>query len=619
MKKTKTICLTILFVNFLFTITYSQITYNSTDFASVNDSFIVSKANSVQLFAYDFQQTGANHIWDYDTLSANTQKYQKYIDPDNSEYKINWITNCVSGGGGVVWCNNSWNDTTNLCLISEDTLVIGPISLSNIAELYKKNSQVLEKSIKGMTVGFGQLPVKMVANYTNADTIFNFPIQYLNADSASSAYNADFNSVGIDIIIKKNQKRVNYVEGWGSLTTPYGTYSSVLKMKTLIYHNDSTFFGGNPAPPNQTVDVIYQWFNSAFGIPVLTVEGKIVGSTETYSKASYIDSVRCLQPNSFFAYTPLIPYLDGSSNADVTFTNMSNNSDIYNWDFDDGNTSVQTNPTNTFTSAGTYLVQLIATNTVCSPFEHDTLIIPIIVKDSNAVAANFYYTPISPCNGDTVFFTNTSLNATQYNWDFGDGSSSTLFNPYNIYNTSGIFNVELIASDGITNDTTIKVITINTEIIDAGNDTTIILGNTAYLQVTGGAGVFTWQSDPTLSCIICSNPIATPTITTTYYVSKTNSCGIGTDSVTVYVNPVSIENINNNNIKIFPNPTTGIITIEGENIESVIVTDVTGQLIKRINQKKQKIIIDLSGQSKGLYFVQVKTDKGTKIEKIIIE
>ncbi len=616
----KTICLTILFVNFLFTITHSQITYNSTDFASVNDSFMVSKANTAQLAVYDFQQTGANHIWNYDTLSANTQKYQKYIDPDNSGYKTTWTINCTLGGGGVIWCNSAWNDTTNLCLISEDTLIIGPISLSNIAALYKKNTQVLEKSIVGMTVGFGQLPIKMITNYINADTIFNFPIQYLNTDSANSAYNTDFNSIGIDIIIKNYRKRVNYAEGWGSLTTPYGTYSSVLKMKTLIYHNDSTFFGGNPAPPNQTTDVIYQWFDTAFGIPVLTVEGKIVGNLETYSKASYIDSVRCLQPNAHFAYMPIIPYLDGSGNADVTFTNLSNNSDIFNWDFDDGNTSVQTNPIHTFTNAGTYLVQLIVANSVCSPFEYDTTIVPIIVKDSNAVAANFYYTPLSPCNGDTVFFTNTSLNATQYSWDFGDGSFSTLFDPFHIYNTSGTFNVLLIASDSITSDTTIRVITINTEIIDAGNDTTIILGDTAYLQATGGTGVFTWQSDPTLSCIICSNPIATPTITTTYYVSKTNSCGIGTDSVTVYVNPVSVENINNNsNIKIFPNPTAGIITIEGQNIESVIVTNIKGQLIKRINQKNQKIIIDLSEQSKGLYFVQVKNDKGTKMGKIIIE
>ena len=102
--------------------------------------------------------------------------------------------------------------------------------------------------------------------------------------------------------------------------------------------------------------------------------------------------------------------------------------------------------------------------------------------------------------------------------------------------------------------------------------------------------------------------------------SKTNSCGIGTDSVTVYVNTVYVEKINNNSsIKIFPNPTTGIVTIEGQNIESVIVTNVNGQIIKRINQKTQRIIIDLNGQSQGLYFVQVKNEKGIITDKFVIE
>jgi PKD repeat protein len=421
MKKIKTFYLTILFGCILFTGAHSQVTYNSTDFADVDDNFMVSKANSGQLLFYDFQQTGADHVWLYDTLSANTQKYQTYIDPDNSGYKNFWIMDCTAGGGGAMWCNNAWNDTTNLCMISEDTLVIGPLSLSNIASLYKKNPQVLEKSITGMTVGFGSLPIKMITNYISADTIFKFPMQYLNNDSVNSAYNIDFNSIGVDIIIKNNQIRVNYVEGWGSLSTPYKTYSSVLKMKTLIYHNDSVFLYGTPTPPNQTVDVIYQWFDPAFGISVLTVEGKIAGSTETYSSASYIDSVRCLQPNAYFAYIPLVPYLNENGNADVTFTNLSNNSDIYDWDFGDGSTSVQTNPTHTFTSAGTFPVQLVAANSVCSPYLYDTLIIPIVVKN-----------PVQNITVDLKVFLEGAFNGTDMNTSLNSGYLLPLMQPYNV-------------------------------------------------------------------------------------------------------------------------------------------------------------------------------------------
>lgn len=50
---------------------------------------------------------------------------------------------------------------------------------------------------------------------------------------------------------------------------------------------------------------------------------------------------------------------------------------------------------------------------------------------------------------DTVAtFTNTSVGATTYAWDFGDGNSSTSANPVHNYSTSGTYTVTLTASNG---------------------------------------------------------------------------------------------------------------------------------------------------------------------------
>jgi PKD repeat protein len=46
-----------------------------------------------------------------------------------------------------------------------------------------------------------------------------------------------------------------------------------------------------------------------------------------------------------------------------------------------------------------------------------------------------------------VKFTNSSQNATSYTWDFGDGNSSVLENPENIYSKSGAYNVELTSTN----------------------------------------------------------------------------------------------------------------------------------------------------------------------------
>ena len=48
--------------------------------------------------------------------------------------------------------------------------------------------------------------------------------------------------------------------------------------------------------------------------------------------------------------------------------------------------------------------------------------------------------------GSNVQFTNTSLNATNYNWDFGDGQTAATNNPSHIYAASGTYAVTLTAS-----------------------------------------------------------------------------------------------------------------------------------------------------------------------------
>jgi len=65
----------------------------------------------------------------------------------------------------------------------------------------------------------------------------------------------------------------------------------------------------------------------------------------------------------------------------------------------------------------------------------------------------------SPCNSDCrVQFNNCSSNATSYEWDFGDGNSSTEASPLHNYTTSGDYNVRLRAFDNSSyKDTTITV------------------------------------------------------------------------------------------------------------------------------------------------------------------
>ncbi len=61
-------------------------------------------------------------------------------------------------------------------------------------------------------------------------------------------------------------------------------------------------------------------------------------------------------------------------------------------------------------------------------------------------------------NGQEVTFTNNSLNANSYLWDFGDGQSSTLTNPVHQYISPAVYSVILTASNGICADSSLMQI-----------------------------------------------------------------------------------------------------------------------------------------------------------------
>ena len=67
----------------------------------------------------------------------------------------------------------------------------------------------------------------------------------------------------------------------------------------------------------------------------------------------------------------------------VTFTNQSTNANGYLWNFGDGNTSNDANPWNTYTTVGTYTVELIAINGNCP---NDTTTITIEVVNTSSIA-----------------------------------------------------------------------------------------------------------------------------------------------------------------------------------------------------------------------------------------
>ncbi len=124
-----------------------------------------------------------------------------------------------------------------------------------------------------------------------------------------------------------------------------------------------------------------------------------------------------------------------------TFTNSSTYAVSYLWDFGDGNTSTEVNPTHSYSEYGTYTVTLTAKGQGNAIHTYTvTIVIPY-----PAVIADFSMDRTTAKTGAIITFTNLSQNATSYSWDFGNGSTSTEANPTYSYSTEGTYRIRLTA------------------------------------------------------------------------------------------------------------------------------------------------------------------------------
>jgi gliding motility-associated-like protein len=205
----------------------------------------------------------------------------------------------------------------------------------------------------------------------------------------------------------------------------------------------------------------------------------------------------------------------------VSFTNQSQNAQNFHWDFGDGDTSNVLSPSHTYTTTGTFTVELIAQSPMsCNIL--DTIYAVITVYPNPTVTVN------SPtiCAGASA--TLTAAGASTYTWSTGATSISIVKSPTvtTSYTVTGKDVNSCI-------DTAITNITVNPlPIVTAIGSTTICVGGSATLTA-GGALTYTWNTSSNNTSITVS-----PVTTTNYTVTGTDANNCVNDAVaTVTVSP----------------------------------------------------------------------------------
>jgi PKD repeat protein len=343
-------------------------------------------------------------------------------------------------------------------------------------------------------------------------------------------------------------------------------------------------------------------------------------------------------PTAAFSAPPLL--CSSSATAALVNSSTGNPTPTYTWTSSPAavfSSSTAASPSVTFATAGSYTLTLLASNSSGT----NTATQVVLVQSCTAPTASF----TSAANGCakityTVANTTSASPAATYSWTTNPTASVSISNaasatPSFTFNAPGVYSIGLVATNITGSNSAVKVVTISACPPNAGFNipaigcltTAVSSTNTTTSSIT--PITYNWSSNPVGAQF--SNPTApAPAITFTatgnYTVSliATNASGSITATQTINISTCNSINENNgvlNSISLFPNPSNGVFnvatTLSNDNI-NYSVTNILGATIAtgKFNSSKN---IDLSSQSKGVYFITFENNGSKMTKKIILE
>ncbi|KIC95541.1 T9SS C-terminal target domain-containing protein [Flavihumibacter solisilvae] len=189
-------------------------------------------------------------------------------------------------------------------------------------------------------------------------------------------------------------------------------------------------FGNGSSSADKDPTTTYSTFGT-YNVKLVTISS--YGCRDSITKAITVNS-----NNTGFT----LPTDNLCPGKEWTFTNTGTPIPVSSlWDFGDGTTSTDINPVKSYLVPGTYTVTVTNQFADCSStFSKDITV-------SNPVPPDFTATDTIGCTGGlTTTFQDLTGDATEWQWDFGDGTSSTEQNPAHTYAAEGEYNVTLTVS-----------------------------------------------------------------------------------------------------------------------------------------------------------------------------
>lgn len=259
---------------------FAQITLTDQHFSGANESFVISTTTDPSI---DYSLTGANVTWDFSSLVAIGQK--GYLTKPVSTAAL--YSQLLFGSfAPLAYKATYFASTTDLPLAQLTTAL--PISIEDISLFTKKNSTAIT------SVGY-ELLINGQGIAVKSDTIekrYVLPLNFGDAYSSRGYTALDINPI-YNAQLRQRRLRTSVVDGYGTITTPFGSFSA-LRIKHEIIENDSVFLaiGGTtgfwlPLPIPMAYE--YEWRAVEEKEPILLIKTALTLGSETVTAIEYRD------------------------------------------------------------------------------------------------------------------------------------------------------------------------------------------------------------------------------------------------------------------------------------------------------------------------------------------
>lgn len=410
-----------------------------------------------------------------------------------------------------------------------------------------------------------------------------------------------------DITVSDN----NNCEAYQSVTI---TSPAPLTITNIIVNN-ATSVGGSDGSIDITVTggtspYFYTWNN---GQTTQDISGLSAGvytvTVEDNTYCQYIENISVGEPgncNVVFTSSVMDVSCNGTADGAITVTPVNPSSSPFSYSWSNGGT---TNSLNGL-SGGVYTLTITDANQCESIADFSVTepsAITITVSQSNATTPN---------GSEGSVIVTTAGGTTPYSYSWNNGATTA-----NITGLSeGVYTLTVTDGNNCTETTNVTItappcdLAISVTTSDASNSNTSDGSATVFATGSGTPFSYSWSNGATTqSATGLSAGTYSVTVTDVFNCMKTATAIVGAGNVNTVGGFVE-------DVIVYPNPANDRVTIANLSPESrVVVEDICGKQIYGSCSKTNRLEVDLTNVSKGVYFINIMQNNQTIIFKLIKE